>query len=162
MVTHLHKLSIASAIQHQSILNFFPIRTVHPLQNIKMHLFWLAATRTGHLDDKITDTTLRNRLSSLRRAIKLYTGYQYNSAQNKELENYIAKELVHKGKVATEAYQKPVAHLVVAEDLIRLDVRRMSVYASTCTPTASFRYHPHDVYEQSPWRIHRISGLETQ
>jgi integrase len=84
-----------------------------------MHLFWLAVTRTGQLDEKITDTTLRNRLSSLKQAIKLYTGYQYNSAQNKELENDIAKELAHKGKVATEAYQKPVAPLLVAEDLIR-------------------------------------------
>jgi hypothetical protein len=49
----------------------------------------------------------------------LYTGYQYNSAQNKELENYITKELVHKEKLGTRAYIKPVAPLLVAEDLIQ-------------------------------------------
>ncbi|CAN9286059.1 unnamed protein product [Alternaria alternata] len=105
---------------------FYPDEPVNPkfgeapaVYRIKMHLFWLAATRTGQLDENITDTTLRNRLSSLKRAIKLYTGYQYNSAQNKELENYITKELVHKEKIGTGAYIKPVAPLLVAEDLIQ-------------------------------------------
>ncbi|KAG9194063.1 hypothetical protein G6011_04098 [Alternaria panax] len=61
---------------------FYPDEPVNPkfgeapaVYRIKMHLFWLAATRTGQLDENITDTTLRNRLSSLKRAIKLYTGY---------------------------------------------------------------------------------------
>ena len=84
-----------------------------------MYLLWLAETRTGLLEENITDTTVRNRLSSLKRAIKLFTRRQYSSAENKDIENYIEKELVHKGKISTDAYKKPVAPLLVAEDLIQ-------------------------------------------
>jgi integrase len=86
---------------------------------IQMYLLWLAETRTGLLEENITDTTVRNRLSSLKRAIKLFTRRQYSSAENKDIENYIEKELVHKGKISTDAYKKPVAPLLVAEDLIQ-------------------------------------------
>lgn len=86
---------------------------------IQMYLLWLAKTRTGLLEEKITDTTVRNRLSSLKRAIKLFTRRQYSSAENKDIENYIEKELVYKGKISTDAYKKPVAPLLVAEDLIQ-------------------------------------------
>jgi hypothetical protein len=85
-----------------------------------MYLLWLAETRTGLLEENIIDITVRNRLSSLKRAITLFTGHQFSSAENKDLENYIEKDLVHKGKISTDAYQKPVAPLLVAEDSIRL------------------------------------------
>ncbi|CAN9115701.1 unnamed protein product [Alternaria alternata] len=73
---------------------------------------------TGLLEENITDTTVRNRLSLLKRAIKLFTRRQYSSAENKDIENYIKKELVYKGKISTDAYKKLVAPLLVAEDLI--------------------------------------------
>jgi hypothetical protein len=86
---------------------------------IQLFLRWLAETRTGQLEQNITDTTIRNRLSSLKRNIKLLTGRQYNSAENKELEIFITKNLAQNGKIATGAYRKPVAPLPVAEDLIQ-------------------------------------------
>jgi hypothetical protein len=86
---------------------------------IQLFLRWLAETRTGQLEENITDTTIRNRLSSLKRNIKLLTGRQYNSAENKDLEIFITKDLAQNGKIATGAYTKPVAPLPVAEDLIR-------------------------------------------
>jgi hypothetical protein len=85
---------------------------------IQLFLRWLAETRTGQLEDIITDTTLRNRLSSLKRAINTYTGRQYNATENKQLENSIAKDLVQEGKIAMGAYTKAIAPLLVAEDLI--------------------------------------------
>jgi hypothetical protein len=84
-----------------------------------MHLKWLAQTRAGQLGENITDTTVRNCLSSLKRATKLYTNYKSNSMQNIEIENYITKERVHKGLIRTGAYVKPVAPLLVAKDLIQ-------------------------------------------
>ena len=38
MVTRLHKLSIASAMQPQSILNFFPMRTFNDCDTFKVSL----------------------------------------------------------------------------------------------------------------------------
>jgi hypothetical protein len=74
---------------------------------IKLFLRWLAETRTGQLEEIITDTTLRNRLSSLKRAINTHTGRQYNAAENKRLEIFVAKDLVQSGKIAIGAYTKP-------------------------------------------------------
>ncbi|CAN9201022.1 unnamed protein product [Alternaria alternata] len=76
--------------------------TAPTVYRVQMYLLWLAETRTGLLEENITDTTVRNRLS----------------AENKDIENYIEKELVYKGKISTDAYKKPVAPLLVAEDLI--------------------------------------------
>jgi hypothetical protein len=42
---------------------------------IQLFLRWFAETRTGQLEDIITDTTLRNHLSSLKRAIKTHTSH---------------------------------------------------------------------------------------
>jgi hypothetical protein len=86
---------------------------------IQLFLRWLAKTRTGQLEDIITDTTLRNRLSSLKQAIKTYTSCQYNATENKQLENFVTKELVQDGKITTGAYTKLVAPLLVAKDLIQ-------------------------------------------
>jgi hypothetical protein len=86
---------------------------------IQLFLRWLAETRTGQLEDIITDTTLRNRLSSLKRAIKTHTSHQYSASEKKQLDYFIAANLVQEGKVATGAYTKAIAPLPVAEDLIR-------------------------------------------
>ena len=59
------------------------------MYRIQLFLRWLAETSTGQLEENITDTTVRNRLSSLKRNIKLLTGRQYNSAENKDLEIFI-------------------------------------------------------------------------
>jgi hypothetical protein len=85
---------------------------------IRLFLRWLAKIRTGQLEENITDTTIRNHLLSLKQSIKLLTGCWYNSAENKELEISITKDLAQNGKIATGAYTKPVAPLPVAEDLI--------------------------------------------
>jgi hypothetical protein len=73
----------------------------------------------GQLEDIITDTTLRNRLSSLKRAIKTHTSHQYSATENKQLEYFITKSLVQEGNITTGAYIKAIAPLPVAEDLIR-------------------------------------------
>jgi hypothetical protein len=39
--------------------------------------------------------------------------------KDKELEIFVTKDLVQNGKIATGAYTKPIAPLLVAEDLIR-------------------------------------------
>ncbi|KAF1941090.1 hypothetical protein EJ02DRAFT_378356, partial [Clathrospora elynae] len=70
------------------------------------------------LEDNITDTTLNNRLSALKRAIKVHTNYMYSKRDNDNLELFIRKDLVLKGLVSTAARPKPVAPLPVAEDLI--------------------------------------------
>ncbi|KAF1935516.1 hypothetical protein EJ02DRAFT_439182 [Clathrospora elynae] len=85
---------------------------------IKLHLQWLAKSRTGMLEDNITDTTLNNRLSALKRAIKVHTNYMYSKRDNDDLELFIRKDLVLEGLVSTAARPKPVAPLPVAEDLI--------------------------------------------
>ncbi|KAH6864996.1 hypothetical protein BKA58DRAFT_438891 [Alternaria rosae] len=106
----------------ESILNehvHSTFRQAPSVYRIQLFLRWLAETRTGQLEENITDTTIRNCLSSLKRKIKLLTGRQYNSAENKDLEIFITKDLAQNGKIATGAYTKPVAPLPVAEDLIR-------------------------------------------
>jgi hypothetical protein len=54
-----------------------------------LYLRWLAILRTGLLEDNITNITLRNRLASLKRAIKLYTNRKYNESENAMLETFI-------------------------------------------------------------------------
>jgi hypothetical protein len=49
---------------------------------IKLHLKWLAMSRTGVLEDNITDVTIGNRLNCLTRAVRLYTNYIYSKAEN--------------------------------------------------------------------------------
>jgi hypothetical protein len=70
------------------------------------------------LEDNITDTTVRNRLAVLKRAIRLHTNYIYSKAENEALETFIRKDLVSAGLISTAARPKPVAPLPVAEDLI--------------------------------------------
>ncbi|KAF1938833.1 hypothetical protein EJ02DRAFT_498470 [Clathrospora elynae] len=65
------------------------------------------------LEDNITDITLNNRLSALKRAIRMHT-----NSENESLALFIRKDLVHTQLVSTAARPKPVAPLPVAEDLI--------------------------------------------
>ncbi|PZD37947.1 DUF3435 domain containing protein [Pyrenophora tritici-repentis] len=131
---HIKNMMIPSSFKaHQYIMSLWADFTGSVLQEpissriesaptvfrIQLFLRWLAATRTGQLEENITDTTIRNLLSSLKRAIKLYTGYQYSVSQNKDLDNFIQKDLVQKNELATSAYTKPIAPLPVAEDLIQ-------------------------------------------
>jgi hypothetical protein len=89
----------------------YMFRQATSVYHIQLFLRWLAKTRTGRLEENITDTTIQNRLSSLKRNIKLLTGRQYNSAENKDLEIFITKDLAQNGRIATGAYTKPVAPL---------------------------------------------------
>jgi hypothetical protein len=82
-----------------------------------LYLRWLAKSRTGNLEDNITDTTLQNRLASLKRAVRLYTNHKYNEADNEALSTYIHQDLVKAGELSTAAKSKPIAPLPVAEDL---------------------------------------------
>jgi integrase len=84
---------------------------------IKLYLRWLAKSRTGVLEDNITDTTLHNRLASLKRAIRLHTNHKYNEADNEALGTLIHQDLPKEGLISTAAKPKPVAPLPVAEDL---------------------------------------------
>jgi hypothetical protein len=85
---------------------------------IKLFIRFLAQSRTGLIKDNITTATVQNRLSSLKRAIKLQTHYQYNETQNTEINQFIENELVLSGELSSAAYKKPIAPLLVAEDLV--------------------------------------------
>jgi hypothetical protein len=85
------------------------------VQQITCFLEWLAVTRKGVIEKHVT---VRNRLASLKRAIKLCTQYQYSQVQNKESENYITQELTRDDRVSTYACPKPRAPKNVAVDLI--------------------------------------------
>ena len=61
---------------------------------VQLYLEWFAQTRTGILEENITDATVRNRLSCLKRAVKLHTQYQYTQLQNAEIDKFIEKRLV--------------------------------------------------------------------
>jgi hypothetical protein len=86
---------------------------------IKLYLHWFAKSRTGQLEDNITDTTVRNTLASLKRAIRLHRSHHYNDIENQELKRFIRQNLVKTGALSTAAKSKPVVPLLVAEDLIQ-------------------------------------------
>jgi hypothetical protein len=88
------------------------------VHQIKLFIRFLAASRTGLLDDSITTTIAQNRLRCLDRAVKLHTNYVYGRAQNADLEHFLEKELVHGGVLLTSAHAKPIAPLPVMEDLL--------------------------------------------
>ena len=87
--------------------------------HVQLYLEWFAQSRTGLLEDNVTDVTVRNRLACLKRAVKLHTQYQYTPLQNAEIDKYIAKVMVSGKLVSTSARSKPLAPLAVAEDIIR-------------------------------------------
>jgi integrase len=86
---------------------------------IQLYLEWFAQSRTGLLDENVTDVTVRNRLACLKRAVKLHTQYQYTPLQNAEIDKFISKSLISGKLVSTSARPKPLAPLAVAEDIIR-------------------------------------------
>lgn len=77
------------------------------VHEITCFLEWLAGTRKGVVEKHITDITVRNCPASLKRAIKLYTQYQYSHDQNKDINNYIKDELIRGDRVLTAARLKP-------------------------------------------------------
>lgn len=86
---------------------------------VQLYLEWFAQTRTGLLEENVTDVTVRNRLACLKRAVKLHTQHQYTPLQNAEIDKFIAKHLISGKQVSTCARPKPLAPLAVAEDIIR-------------------------------------------
>ncbi|KAF1363482.1 hypothetical protein EJ07DRAFT_152290 [Lizonia empirigonia] len=86
---------------------------------IKLFLEYFSQTRTGLLEDRITDTTLINRFNNLKRAIKLHTCHQYTQPQTQEILKFVSKELVPGGFVSTCARSKPIAPIPVAADIVR-------------------------------------------
>ncbi|KAF1831979.1 hypothetical protein BDW02DRAFT_590747 [Decorospora gaudefroyi] len=64
---------------------------------LDLYLEWLAESRTGIIEDVITETTLLNRLSALKSAIR---------------------KLLRDEKITTAGYEKPVASIAVARDLV--------------------------------------------
>jgi hypothetical protein len=95
-----------------------PFVELPSVYQIKLFIRFLAQSRTGLIKDNITTATVQNRLSSLKRAIKLHTHYQYNETQNTKINQFIENELVLSGKLSSAAYKKPIAPLLVAEDLV--------------------------------------------
>jgi hypothetical protein len=65
----------------------------------------------------VTDTTLRTRLASLKKAIKMCTNYRYSAAQNEELRKTFTR-LIRTNKITTAGYAKSVATIDVARDLV--------------------------------------------
>jgi hypothetical protein len=55
------------------------------IEHVKLFLQWLVRCSVGLIEDKMTDVTLGNYLSALKRAVKDHTNYQYNRAQNQVL-----------------------------------------------------------------------------
>jgi hypothetical protein len=55
------------------------------IKHVKLFLQWLVRYSVSLIEDKITNVTLRNYLSTLKRAVKDHTNYQYNRAQNQVL-----------------------------------------------------------------------------
>jgi hypothetical protein len=94
---------------------------VPTIYRIRHFMDWFADPQVGRglLEATLMDITLLNRLSSLKRAIKPHTGSPYNHMQNKEILNFIKKELVSQRVVSTCARPKPLAPLAVDEDLIK-------------------------------------------
>jgi hypothetical protein len=88
------------------------------IYQIKLFIRYLAETLTGVITDQISDNTVRNRLASLKRAIRLNTNHQYSHTENEGLTSFYKKDLVRSGEVSTLARCKPVAPLPVAEDLV--------------------------------------------
>lgn len=83
----------------------------------------------------MADVTAKNHLSSLKRATKNHTNYQYNVAQNNEIAavchmseccidlylsfQYIKLDLPKIECLSTGAYKKPIAPVEVTRDLVR-------------------------------------------
>ncbi|KZM26465.1 hypothetical protein ST47_g2208 [Ascochyta rabiei] len=86
---------------------------------IKLFLEWFTQTRTGLLEECITDTTLFNRFNSLKRAVKIHTRYQYTTVQNQDIISFVTKDLIPQGLLSTCARAKPLAPAAVAKDIIR-------------------------------------------
>ncbi|KAF2726777.1 hypothetical protein EJ04DRAFT_480035 [Polyplosphaeria fusca] len=106
-------------ILQKTFLQNQPFEEVPTVDQIKLFLKWITLVSEGRLDTKINDVTLCNRLSSLKRAIKLYKdGYRYSSNQNTEFSVFI-KDLAKKGLVSTKGVPKPIAPLEVVVDLIK-------------------------------------------
>lgn len=75
-------------------------------------------SRTGLLEDNITDTTLFNRYLALKCAIRMHTARTYSQKDNEEVKSFIHTKLIRQGLISTAARPKPVSSFPVVEDLI--------------------------------------------
>lgn len=71
------------------------------------------------INEKINDTTIKNRLRCLERAIRLFTNHGYSRADNSQFTQLIKNDLLRTEGLSTKAYDKPLAPVNVSEDLIR-------------------------------------------
>ncbi|KAF2818937.1 hypothetical protein CC86DRAFT_308295, partial [Ophiobolus disseminans] len=85
---------------------------------LDMFLKWFADTRLGVIEAAVTDVTLGNRLSSLKRAVNMYTNYKYSNLQNRVL-NTTLMQLLRNKKITSARYAKPIATVGVTQDLLR-------------------------------------------
>jgi hypothetical protein len=104
---------------------------------VKLHLEWLAMSRTGVLEGNVSDTPLKNRLNCLKRAIGLQTNYIYGKAENEQHSCYVRQDLVQNGLISTAAALKPVPPLPVAEDLILTTIGMRRILRATSASTSS-------------------------
>ncbi|KAF2865403.1 hypothetical protein BDV95DRAFT_259074 [Massariosphaeria phaeospora] len=89
------------------------------VHEIKLFLRWLVRTSHGIIGTKINHVTAGNRLSALKRAIKLHTNHVYSNKETANLAAYITRNFLKLESLSTASYTKPIANLVVAKDLIR-------------------------------------------
>jgi hypothetical protein len=89
------------------------------VKQITLFLTWCTRTSRGIIDERITDTTLSNRLACLKRAINLYTKHVYSRADNDRFTHLIEQQLPQTERLSTKSYDKPLAPLRVSKDVLR-------------------------------------------
>ncbi|XP_014561718.1 hypothetical protein COCVIDRAFT_33313 [Bipolaris victoriae FI3] len=80
-----------------------------PANHIALFLTWYTRTSVGLINEKINDTTIKNRLRCLKRAIRLFTSHSYSRADNSQFTQLIKNDLLQTERLSTKAYNKPLA-----------------------------------------------------
>ncbi|KAF2201613.1 hypothetical protein GQ43DRAFT_486811 [Delitschia confertaspora ATCC 74209] len=78
----------------------------------------IARFSKGFLDTKMNTNSLAGKWKDLKRAVKLECNYQFSPKENKEILEFIDKQLPSLEGVSTKARPKLIANLKVTEDLV--------------------------------------------
>lgn len=105
--------------QHVDPTSPFKLQQLPTLEQVKIFLRWLVRTSVPILDDQITVVTLDNKLSDLKKAIKLHTDFVFPQLWNRDLKELIEKNLPATEGLSTKTYKKSIAPVEVTKDLLR-------------------------------------------
>ncbi|KAF2726853.1 hypothetical protein EJ04DRAFT_582424 [Polyplosphaeria fusca] len=88
---HIMKLWNRFSVQilRQTPIPESPFKDVPMTEQIKLFLQWILRVCRGRLEVKITDVTLNNQLSNLKRAVKLYPLHQYTKYQSSKFQKAV-------------------------------------------------------------------------